>query len=71
MATPTSNFEDQTCAFIVRFWLERREIDTGDVELRGVVEHVPSGRRYYVRRSGDVMTFMAPYLEAMGIKEDL
>lgn len=63
------SFEDQTCVFIVRFWLERREIDTEDVELRGVVEHVPSGQRHYLRRFGDALTFMAPYLEIMGVAQ--
>lgn len=64
------NFEDQTCAFIVRFWLERRESDTADVELRGVVEHVPSGQRHYVRRLGDVATIMSPYLKGMHGSQD-
>lgn len=71
LARPMSNFEDKTCAFIVRFWLERREIETGDVELRGVVEHVPSGQRRYVLKIGDVLAFMTSYLEAMGVTKDV
>ena len=56
--------------FIVRFWLERREIDTEDAESRGMVEHVPSSQRHYVRRLGDVPAVMAPYLEGLRSGQD-
>ena len=45
-------------------------VDIEDAELRGVVD-VPSGERHYVRRFGDVLTFMAPHLKTMGVKEDV
>lgn len=63
-----AHFEDQTCVFIVRIWLERRDVELTDVEWRGVIEHVPSGKRRYVRQLGDVMAFMTSYLESMGIR---
>lgn len=57
--------EDNTEAFIVRIWLEWREIKE-DAECRGVVLHVSSGRRRYCRSLVEAVEFMAEYVKALG-----
>ena len=49
-----ASFEDNTQVFIVRVWLERREIEGVAAEWRGVVEHVPSGERRYLKDLDDL-----------------
>ncbi|MBC7235531.1 MAG: hypothetical protein H5T69_06790 [Chloroflexi bacterium] len=38
------------------------------VRWRGCIVHVPSGRRHYFGRLGDMELIMGPYLETKGIK---
>ncbi len=64
-------FEDNTHVFIVRVWLEPREIEGAPLEWRGSVEHVPSGNRCYVKELGEIAGFVAPYLKQMGVKHGL
>jgi hypothetical protein len=64
-------FEDNTQVFIVRVWLERREMEGAKVEWRGVIEHVPSGERRYLRDLEDILAFIVPYLGGVGVKFDL
>ena len=61
------HFGETTHAFILRLWLEPREIEGVDPEWRGMIEHVPSGKRRYVTDLRDLMAFIAVYLEEMGI----
>jgi hypothetical protein len=60
-------FGGRTHSFIVRVWLEPREIEGVDPEWRGMVEHVSSGKRRYVTDLGDLSAFIAIYLEDMGV----
>jgi hypothetical protein len=59
-------FEDTTQVFIVRIWLERREVKDAPVEWRGMIEHLPSGQRRYLKDLAGIVAFMKPYLEEMG-----
>ncbi len=61
-------FEDKTHVFMVRIWLERREIEGASTEWRGVIEHVTSGERQYLKDMDDITAFIAPYLEQMGVR---
>jgi hypothetical protein len=63
-----AQFEDNTHVFIVRLWLEPREIEGETNEWRGVIEYVPSGERRYFRDLNDIVDFARPYLEGMGVK---
>ena len=65
-----NTFEANTHVFIVRIWLERREIANVIPEWRGVVEHVPSGERCYLRDLQEIAACIMPYLKAMGVKFD-
>jgi len=40
-------FEGNTQSFILRIWLEHREIKPAFSHWRGVIEHVPTGKRHY------------------------
>lgn len=54
--------------FIVRIWREPREIKDAVPEWRGVIEHVGSGERCYLKELDEIAAFMVPYLEEMGVK---
>ena len=58
--------EDNTSAFIVRVWLEQRELADAPVEWRGSIEHVASGRVSYLTDLNELARFIRPFLEAMG-----
>jgi hypothetical protein len=61
-------FEPYTHSFIVKIWLEETIEETGQAEWRGYITHVPSNERRYVRNMNEIAVFVAPYLEAMGVK---
>ena len=53
---------DNNHAFIIRFWLEQRELDDARPIWRGVVEHVASGEKLYLKNIEDVKQFIVSYL---------
>jgi len=53
-------------AFILRFWLEQREVEGAIPIWRGVVEHIPSGERHYFENLEDLPSLVAPYLMING-----
>jgi len=59
--------EDNASAFIVRVWLEHREVENAPVEWRGSIEHVGSGRIKYLIDLEEITQTVRPYLEAMGV----
>jgi hypothetical protein len=62
--------EDNTHAFIVRFWLEPRELENARPIWRGVVEHVASGRRHYLKNIEEVKQFIVSYLPETVVFQD-
>ena len=54
--------EDNTHVFIIRIWFERREIEGAAEPWRGVIEHMPSSRRHYVKEIDAILDFLASYL---------
>lgn len=60
--------EENTQAFLVRIWSEPREIEHARPEWRGMVEHIPSGQRRYVKSLDELAAFIASYLASMGVK---
>lgn len=48
--------------FIVRLWLERREIEGAPPEWRGRIDHVGSGGRFYFLNLSDCVQFIQAYL---------
>ena len=58
-------FESNTQVFILRFWLEPREIEGAEPEWRGVIEHVESGERRYFRNLEVMLSFVAKYFDGL------
>jgi hypothetical protein len=56
-------------SFIVKIW--REEADQGrSPKWRGHITHVPSNERRYLESLDDILDFMKPYLQAMGMHVD-
>jgi hypothetical protein len=62
--------EDNTHAFIVRFWLEPRELENARPIWRGVVKHVASGRKLYLKNIEEVKQFIVSYLPETVVFQD-
>lgn len=60
--------DPQTNSFIVKIWLEETAEEAGQVIWRGRVTHVSSGERRYVKGLDDIVAFIVPYLEEMGVR---
>jgi len=59
---------EKTHSFIVRIWLESREIEAKALEWRGMIEHVTSGQQHYFQDMAQLAIFIERYLK-MGIKD--
>jgi hypothetical protein len=59
--------KDSTSAYIIRVWIEYREIEGATVVWRGFIEHVASGRTQYLTDLNEITRFIRPFLEAMGV----
>jgi hypothetical protein len=60
--------EHKSLSFIVRIWLERREIAGALPHWRGIVQHVESGRKEYFVDLDSITIFMSRYMEQWGVK---
>jgi len=58
-------------SFIIRLWVDAPADETGQVTWRGQITHVPSEQRRYLRDLEDVVDFIAPFLERLGVKFSL
>ncbi len=59
--------DDNSSAFIVRVWVEHREIEDAAITWRGSIEHVASGRVKYLTDLDEISQFIRPFLEALGV----
>lgn len=55
-------------SFIVKVWVEERAEGANRGVWRGHVTHVSDNRRRYLKNLDEIGDFIAPYLEAMGMK---
>jgi hypothetical protein len=62
LAEKTSPVETNIQSFIVKVWLGEFRGAPGRPTWRGYITHVPSGRRRYLKKLGDVTACMAPYI---------
>ncbi len=63
-------YKDTATAYIVRIWIESREIADAPVAWRGSIEHLASGRVKYLTDLNELIWFIRPYLESMGVTFD-
>lgn len=54
--------EENRHVFIVRIWLEPREVEGAAPQLRGTIEHVPSGMRRSVKALTEITDFIRSWL---------
>ena len=57
-----------THLFLLRIWLEPREIEGALSEWRGRIEHVASGEGRYLKDLDEIAVFITPYLEKEDVK---
>jgi hypothetical protein len=62
--------EDNTQVFMVRIWLETREIEDAPLAWRGVIEHVPSRQRRYFSELSEVTKFVGSFLGKLANRSD-
>lgn len=60
--------ETTTHSFIVKIWLEETVEQSSEAKWRGRVTHVNGGERRYVESLDAIASFIATYLEAMGVR---
>lgn len=56
----------RTQSFLVRVWLERREIPGAEPLLRGSIEHLGTGGQRFLKGLEEIPAFIAPHLETRG-----
>lgn len=63
----TTLLEDSTITYIVRVWLERREIEDAQLTWRGSIQHLPSGKTKYLTDLDEIARFIRPYLDEISV----
>ena len=48
--------------------MDDTEDEGGEAIWRGSITHVPSGERRYLHNLDDILGFIAPYLQQMGVR---
>jgi hypothetical protein len=64
-------YESNTHPFIIKIWLEESAGVAGRARWRGHITHVPSGERRYMEDVDEIVAFIVPYLESMGVEMGL
>jgi hypothetical protein len=60
--------ESNTQSFIVKIWLEETLEEDGRATWRGHITHVPDGERRYLKQLNEIVAFILPYLNKMGVQ---
>lgn len=58
-----------THSFVIKIWLEETAEEAGAARWRGHVTHVGSKKRRHFQELGDLLAFIWPYLQKMGVKD--
>jgi hypothetical protein len=59
-------FKLNTHSFILRIWLERREIKNAFPHWRGTIEHVATGEQRSFNRIDEIPRLIKPFLKSPG-----
>jgi hypothetical protein len=59
---------ETTHAFIVRIWIEPRDLKEAEPVWRGVIEHVEGEKHVYFNSLDKMRRYFSDYLEDLGIK---
>jgi hypothetical protein len=60
--------EFRSHSFIVKIWVEEVITRTKAGKWRGRITHVPDGKERYLQDLKEIVSFIAPYLSAMGMR---
>ena len=60
--------EPDAQSFIVKIWVEDSAEKNGWGVWHGHITHVPDHERHYLKNLDEIQDFIAPHLEAMGVK---
>jgi hypothetical protein len=60
--------EPDTQSFIVKIWIEDSAGEGSCAVWHGHITHIPSRERRYLKNLSEIEDFIAPHLEAMGVK---
>ena len=60
--------EPHVHSFVIRVWQEKVDEDDS-IHWRGHITHVPGGERIYVQELVDILDFVVPYIESMGVRD--
>jgi len=63
-------YEESTCSFVVRVWVEETGAEFGQRQWRGHVTHIPTGRQQYFADCRTLSSLVASYLQSMGAAVD-
>lgn len=55
-------------SFVVKVWLEESLEEANPAIWRGHITHVPGEERRYLHTLDEIVDFIGPYLERMGVK---
>jgi hypothetical protein len=64
-------YDPHTHSFVTKIWLEEGADQGRPATWRGTITHVPSGARRHLQSLSDILVFIAPYVEEMGVELDL
>ena len=62
--------KETTRAFIVRFWIEPRELRDAEPIWRGMIERVEDKQRLYFDHLDQLNSYFARYLAEIGVNVD-
>jgi len=54
-------------SFILKFWVETTTASEQEITWHGQITHVPSGARRSLKSTDDLLNFIQPYIEGIGI----
>lgn len=63
-------YEQNTCSFIVKVWVEPNGDPTGHLRWRGHITQVFTGQRQYFENMASLVNFIRFHLEQMGGKAE-
>jgi hypothetical protein len=63
-----NEIESDVHSFVIKIWLDDKNIRRGTITWRGHITHVADARRQYVQRLVNIVTFILPYLQEMGVQ---
>ena len=63
--------ETHTHSFIIKIWLEETLAEDGRAIWRGHITHIPGGERRYLKQFSDIVAFIVPYLNEMGVDPEM